>query len=379
MGIGSGLRDWEIYEELKAGRSVIATAEVVGVHPRTVRSLLVRTGGIPVRRPVGRSTRFLSLDEREEISRGLARDEPFGSIARRLGRSCSTVSREVARNGGRGRYRAQQAERDTAKRSKRPKAAKLACNPKLKAAVEAGLEKYWSPEQISMRLKVDFVDDPEMRVSHETIYQSLFVQSRGALRKELTVFLRSKRVQRSQSPATFSGRISDKVGISKRPPEVADRAVPGHWEGDMLMGKSNLSQIGTLVERTTRYLLLVRLGNKKADQVCDALVERMQTLPDTMKQSLTWDQGTEMANHLNFTLRTDIDVYFCDPQSPWQRGTNENTNGLLRQYFPKGTDLSQVTDEQLRQVEASLNDRPRKTLEWQKPIEEYTRLVATTA
>lgn len=384
-GFGGGLgrvataeRDWLLFEELKAGRSWKQAASVVGVAPATVAAMVRRTGGVAVRKPVPSTGRLLSLGEREEIHDGLVRGLSFREIGRCIGRSGSTVSREVNANGGRERYRPWRADVEAEKRRARPKTAKLVANRRLCDEVASGLKKGWSPHKIQIRLPIDFPDDEEMRVSHETIYQSIFIQSRGVFRVEMSTYLDSRRTHRTQKPAEKLSRIKDLIPISKRPPEVEDRAVPGHWEGDLILGKNGLSQIATLVERTTRYVLLAKPDSKHAPVVCDVLVDAMRGLPESMKQTLTWDRGTEMADHVNFTLATDIDVYFCDPHSPWQRGTNENTNRLLRRYFPKGMDLSQVTDQQLREVEMLLNDRPRETLDGYKPVEVYNQLVATT-
>ncbi|UOZ11664.1 IS30 family transposase [Amycolatopsis sp. WQ 127309] len=317
------------------------------------------------------------------------------AIGRMIGRSASTVSRELARNTGlTGNYRPSSAQHRAEHRAKRPKTAKLAADPVLRAVVQAGLNRKWSPRQISERLALDFPDRPEMRVSHETIYQSLYVQSRGALRRELTAALRTGRALRMPRRQTQarrerpSGRIQDMVNISERPAEAADRAVPGHWEGDLILGKDNRSAIGTLVERSTRFVMLLHLPDgRDAATVAAAMTEMIATLPPLLLGSLTWDQGKEMAHHRTITLATGLDIYFCDPHSPWQRGSNENTNGLLRQYFPKGTDLSQHTAEDLAEVAAELNGRPRETLGWRTPAEVLTKLlldqpttgVATTA
>src|SRR5439155_2447258 len=313
---------------------------------------------------VHRSGLRLSLEEREEISRGLTAGQSLRMIGARLGRAPSAIVREVADSGGRSGYRAWHAERMAGYRARRPKQAKLATNPWLRLTVEALLARRWSPEQIAARLRHDHPGQPEMWVSHETIYQSLFVQGRGALRAELARWLRTGRTHRrplGRGRADTRGQIPDMVLISERPAEVDDRAVPGHWEGDLLMGRGNHSAIGTLVERRTRYVLLVRLpSGRSAAAVRDALAERIVTLPDQLRRSLTWDRGKEMADHLGFTVDTGVQVYFCDPHSPWQRGSNENTNGLLRQYFPKGTDLSIISQEQLDDVARELNDRPRQ-------------------
>lgn len=310
----------------------------------------------------------LSLAEREEISRGIAEGLSIRAIATGLGRSPSTVCREVAANGGRSRYRAVAAHRSSRIRAKRPKPMKLETCPRLRRVVEAKLAGWWSPWQISRWLPVAYPDDQEMRVSHETIYQSLFVQGRGALRRELWQCLRTGRATRRPQgqAASTKGQIRDMVMISERPAEVADRAVPGHWEGDLIMGKGK-SSIGTLVERWSRYVMLFKPQDNTAEAVRIALTDTVQQLPEHLWKSLTWDQGSEMAQHSTFTIDTGIQVYFCDPKSPWQRGSNENTNGLLRQYFPKGTDLSVVTDDQLAAAAHGLNSRPRQTLNWMTP------------
>jgi IS30 family transposase len=322
----------------------------------------------------------LSLAEREEISLGVNRAETFTAIAGRLGRSVSTVSREVAANGGRGEYRAWRAQARARQEVRRPKTAKLACR-RLAAQVTEGLEKWWSPEEIARRLRAEFPDDPMMWVSHETIYQSLFVQGRGELRRELTRCLRTGRAsRRPQGRAVAHDRFADMVMISERPAEVADRAVPGHWEGDLIIGKNGKSAVGTLVERTTRYVLLLHLPDgRDAHRVNAAMRHAIAKLPDQLVRTITWDQGIEMARHGEFTIDTGIPIYFCDPHSPWQRGTNENTNGLLRQYMPKATDLSQHSQADLDRFAASLNDRPRKTLEYMKPSERLSELLALTA
>jgi IS30 family transposase len=302
---------------------------------------------------------------------GVAQGLGYRDIAARLGpgRSASTVSREVRRNSVRGVYRAHLAEREAVRRARRPKAAKLAVNAELRGWVRDRLALNWSPEQISVMLKAEFADRPEMRVSHETIYQSLYVQGRGELRRELARHLRTGRgLRKPRRAGTRSAAIPDLVPISERPAEAADRAVPGHWEGDLIMGAGNRSAIGTLVERTTRFVMLLHLPDgHEAAQVADAMTAAISTLPQALRRSLTWDQGREMAAHARFTVATGMQVYFCDPHSPWQRGSNENTNGLLRQYFPKGTDLSVHSREDLEAVAAELNSRPRKTLGWATP------------
>jgi IS30 family transposase len=317
-----------------------------------------------------RSGRQLSLAEREEISRGVAERVSIRCIARRLGRSPSTVSREVARNGGRRRYRAAVAEDRAWARGRRPKTAKLALDGELRAVVEDRLRQRWSPQQIARWLRTEFPGRPEMRVSHETIYLSLFVQGRGGLRKELTAYLRrghATRRPRGYSTYNGQGKLRDVLHISARPAEAADRAVPGHWEGDLLLGTST-SCIATLVERHSRFVMLVKIpGRRTAEEVNAALTAKVQTLPAALKRSLTWDQGKEMAEHAQFTVDTGVQVYFCDPRSPWQRGSNENTNGLLRQYFPKGKSMAGYTQAHLDTVADQLNGRPRQTLGWKTP------------
>ncbi len=364
---------------IASGASFEQAALAASCTPKTVQRLLNAVGGIaPTQR--ARSPLRLSLAEREEISIGLQRKESLCSIAGRLGRAPSTISREVAGNGGRRRYRATAADSAADRRARRPKVCKLAHRGRLRDEVEAMLERRWSPQQISARLIIEFPDDLSMRVSHETIYQSLFVQSRGALRKELTACLRSGRARRRphgrKNPA---GQIKAMVLISDRPAEIDDRAVPGHWEGDLIIGARGQSAIVTLVERQTRYLLLGRIGSDKTTAaVCAAIATQIQTLPEHLTRSLTWDRGKELAGHAGFSVATGLPVYFCDPHSPWQRGSNENTNGLLRQYFPRNSDLTLHDQAALDHVAHSLNDRPRRTLEWSKPSERLTELLAMT-
>jgi len=360
---------FEIWDRFEAGESLRSISRRLGRPPSTIRSHVV---SLRFRRPLPAaewSPQRLSLSEREEISRGLAAGESLRGIATRLGRAASTVSREVAGNGGRSEYRAAVAHRASRHRAQRPKPAKLATHQRLQAAVEEKLELWWSPRQISRWLCEAYPGDEEMRVSHETIYQSLFIQGKGALRKELWRCLRTGRATRRPQgrPKSTKGQIRDMVMISQRPPEVEDRAVPGHWEGDLLMGKRQTA-IGTLVERWSRYVMLFALpdGNS-AEAVRVALSATVQRLPEHLWESLTWDQGKEMAQHVQFSVDTGVAVFFCDPNSPWQRGTNENTNGLLRQYFPKGTDMSKLTQDDLDQAAYSLNTRPRQTLNWMTP------------
>jgi IS30 family transposase len=325
-----------------------------------------------------RSELRLSLAEREEISRGVAEGATFAAIASGLKRSASTVSREVAANGGRSKYRAHAADERAVSLLARPKVMKLARCVRLRGEVEARLEQRWSPQQIAKSLRHDFPEESEMWVSHETIYTSLFVQGRGALRKELAGCLRTGRaIRRPQGRVqTNKGKLGRMVMISDRPAEIEDRAVPGHWEGDLIMGSACKSAIGTLVERSTRYVMLMHLPDgHNAEQVRLALANTIGRLPAELRRSLTWDQGKEMADHVRFTIDSGVTVYFCDPHSPWQRGSNENTNGLLRQYFPKSTDLGGVTQQQLDDVAAELNGRPRQTLGWRPPSEKFAELV----
>ena len=369
----------EIRRRVASGEAIGSIAADLGRTKRTIHRVIVRAGSIPPR-ATGRSPLRLSVAEREEISLGLRGGESFRRIATSLGRRTSTVSREVAANGGRRRYRAHLAETRATTRARRPRPAKLARNRPLRRIVERLLELHWSPQQISWQLRQDHPHEPEMWVSHETIYQSLFVQGRGALRAELTRCLRTGRARRRPAGrARPSGELADMVLLSERPAEVEDRAVPGHWEGDLIIGKANRSAIGTLVERQTRFLLLVALPNgRTAEAVRAALAERILALPVELRRSLTWDRGKEMAEHVRFTVETGVQVYFCDPHSPWQRGSNENTNGLVRQYFPKGTDLSAHSQAHLDAVARELNGRPRQTLGWMKPSEALAKVVALT-
>ena len=345
-----------------------------------VYTLLARCGGIRPRARC-RSARALTVAEREEISRGIASGRSLRSIARVLNRSPSTLSREVRRNGGRTRYRASEADKQAWKRARRPKRCRLACRPQLRQLVEEKLREAWAPQQITGWLQRTYPGDEFYRVSHETIYRSLFIQARGAFKKELTRYLRSKRTIRRSRHATRKGRgggqIQDLISIRERPASVEDRAVPGHWEGDLLAGSNN-SHIVTLVERHSRYVMLAKVARKDTATVVTALIEHARQLPGELYRSLTWDRGLEMADHKRFTLATDIAVYFCDPKSPWQRGSNENTNGLLRQYFPKKTDLSVHSQEHLDAVARQLNGRPRQTLQFETPAERFSACVAST-
>jgi IS30 family transposase len=318
------------------------------------------------------------LEDRESISRGLAAELSHRAIGVLLNRSQSVVSREVCRNGGNANYRAADAQRRADEQRRRPKPFRLGTHARLHDEVARRLADDFSPEQVSNRLRKDFPDDPEMRVSHETIYQTLFVQARGELNTQLKLALRSGRAARRPAGSTRpkQARIADMVNISERPAEVADRAVPGHWEGDLIIGKGGKSQLVTLVERQTRFVLLARVPyDRFADRVALILSQKVKTLPEALFRSLTWDQGTEMADHARFTVATGVPVYFCDPHSPWQRGSNENTNGLLRQYFPKGTDLSEHTQAELDRVADLLNRRPRQTLDWDTPAERLDSLL----
>ena len=338
----------------------------------------IKDEAVLTRRRVARSPRWLSFEERERISRGVAAGESGRAIARSLGRAPSTVCREIRAGGGRRRYRAIGAERRADRLARRPKATKLSLCPALVAEVERGLGVGWSPQQISARLRLEFPDDPGMRISHGTIYLSLFVQSRGELRRQLAAQLRTGRsTRRARGRQDHRGQIVEMVNISERPADVEDRAVPGHWEGDLIMGADNRSAVATLVERQTRFLMLAHLGrDRRTEPVIEALKERIKLLPEHLVRSLTWDQGRELAAHKQFSIETGVQVYFCDPRSPWQRGSNENTNGLLRQYLPKGTDLAVHDQDALDRIAALLNGRPRQTLGWMNPAEKMTELLA---
>jgi len=370
------------WEAVRSGLGVPEASAVAGV-PGTAEAWFRRAGGVKGNGPGPVSGRYLSVAEREEIAVGVAADEPLAVIAARLGRHPSSIGREVRRNAdSRGQYRALVAQARAEERARRPKTARLAADPRLRGWVQAGLEKRWSPEQVSAALRREFPDEPEMRVSHETIYQSIYVQGRGALRRELAGSLRTGRALRRprRRGDQRSGRIPGMVMISERPAEVADRAVPGHWEGDLIAGARNASAIGTLVERTTRFVLLLHLPHgHDAGSVAAAMTAAMAGLPAALRRSLTWDQGKEMSGHREITLATDLDIYFCDPHSPWQRGSNENTNGLLRQYFPKGTDLSAHGRDRLDEVAAELNARPRKTLGWRTPAQALDEILLADA
>jgi len=370
----------ELWERWKEGEGLHAIARALGKSHSCIFGHLKPSGGI---RPPGRrrSGRVLTLAEREEISRGIVAGRSIRLMARALARSPSTVSREIARNGGAPRYRASAADKRAWKKALRPKTCKLAVHARLRQVVAAKLEKDWSPGQIAGWLKRRYPDAEARCVSHETIYRSLYVQARGVLKKELMAHLRFMRLIRRSRHATQNkdqrGQIVNAVPISERPASVEDRAVPGHWEGDLLCGPNN-SNIVTLVERHSRYVMLARVRSRDTQTVINALIKQARKLPDELSKSLTWDRGKELADHKRFTMETDIDVYFCDPQSPWQRGSNENTNRLLRQYFPKGTDLSPYSQTQLNKVARRLNERPRKTLDFQTPAERFSECVAST-
>jgi IS30 family transposase len=370
----------ELRRRIWEGETFARAAAAVGCSTKSIQRLMARTSGLKPRAKPRASLR-LSLAEREEVSRGLGAAESARAIAARLGRAPSTVARDIVANGGRRHYRAWRADARAAKLTRRPKVPKLVRCPRLRHEVERRLALRWSPQQIAARLVVDYPEDREMRVSHETIYQSLFVQARGALRLELARCLRTGRAQRRPRPQTKSrhGQLVDMVLLSDRPAAVADRAVPGHWEGDLIIGKAGGSAIGTLIERQSRYVMLLDLPEGRlAEHVRTRLAAKILELPEQLRRSLTWDRGKEMAEHARFTIDTGVQVYFCDPHSPWQRGSNENVNGLLRQYFPKGTDLSVHDATHLDAVAAELNARPRQTLGWVTPSEAFARAVAMT-
>ena len=368
-----------MWDRWQKGESLNAIARLFDRHHSAIQGILSRTGGIrPSERR--RSRLALTIAEREEISRGVVAGHSIRSIAMSLERAPSTVSREISRNGGRRRYRANQADRAAWDRARRPKICKLAENRALARIVTEKLQLEWSPRQIAGWLKRTYPSDENDQVSHETIYRTLFIQARGALKKELLQHLRRTRAMRRSRHHTQKtadhGRITDAVSIRERPPSVEDRAVPGHWEGDLLFGSNN-SQIATLVERHSRCVMLARVKSKDTETVINALIKQAHKLPRELYKSLTWDRGKEMADHKRFSLDTDIKVYFCDPQSPWQRGSNENTNGLVRQYFPKGMDLSNVHQNRLNAVARRLNERPRETLNFETPAERFSQCVAS--
>jgi IS30 family transposase len=369
----------DMWRRWKAGYSIREICQALKRNSSPVYQQLAICGGIA---PSGRIRAVvLKMAEREEISRGLSSGESFRSIARRLGRAPSTVSREVVRHGGGARYRANHADYEASVSALRPKPCRLALNGALRKVVASKLALEWSPEQVSGWLRIRYPDDESMQISHETIYKSLFIQARGVLKKELIKHLRSGRrfrYARKSASSELRGKIPDTISIRERPAEAEDRAIPGHWEGDLLYG-TKTSQIITLVERHSRYTALIKVADHKTENVVAALTRHVRTLPNSLWRSLTWDHGKEMSNHVNFSVATDVKVYFCDPSSPWQRGTNENTNGLLRQYFPKGADLSDVTQSQLNKVALRLNQRPRKTLGFKTPADKLRASVAPSA
>lgn len=370
----------ELWERWKKGESLESIGRALGKPASSIYKAASAHGGVaPLARC--RASRVLQTVEREEISRGIAAGLSMRQIALRLGRAVSTVSREIGRHGGLQRYRAGSADRQAMLSARRPKACKLALQRPLCRAVASKLRENWSPRQISEWLKCAYPGDSSMQISHESIYRTLFIQARGALKKELLEHLRrAGMIRRGRRPADDSGKqgqIVDAVSIRERPAEAEDRAVPGHWEGDLLMGGTS-SQIATLVERSTRFVMLVKIEQKDSSIVAGALARKIRRLPVELKRSLTWDRGSEMAAHKQFTVASDVKVYFCDPRSPWQRGSNENTNGLLRQYFPKGHDLSMYSQANLNKVAAQLNGRPRETLGWKNPAEAFSSLVAST-
>jgi IS30 family transposase len=368
-----------LWDQWRRGDSIAEIARGLGRYPATVRWVLKTHGGISPRER-RRSDRTLSLIERETLSRGLAQGRPLRRLAEEMGRSPSTISREVKRNGGRERYRAEQADKRAWVSASRPKVCVLVSRRRLQRIVAAKLKSNWSPEQIAQWLKLEYPDDEMMRVSHETIYRSLYVQTRGALKKELMAHLRFQRLMRQSKRVRSEGgrgKITGAISISERPAAIEDRAVPGHWEGDLLAGSNN-SYVSTLVERQSRFLTLVRVRSKHTQEVVGALKRVIGRLPAQLRQSLTWDRGSELSKHKDFSMATDMQVYFCDPYSPWQRGSNENTNGLLRQYFPKGKDLSSLTQRQLDKIARELNERPRKTLGFLTPAQKLQQIVALT-
>jgi len=368
-----------MWERWRKGESLQKIAQLFDRNHSSIQRILADTGGIRPA-PRHRSRLALTLAEREEISRSLVVGHSIRSIAASLRRAASTISREINRNGGLASYRASTADQAAWDRAHRPKTCKLVANPELARIVAGKLQRLWAPEQIAGWLKHEYPGDEHFQVSHETIYRSLFIQARGALKKELLQYLRRTRAMRRSRHHTQKtgdhGRILNTVSISERSATVEDRAVPGHWEGDLLIGSKN-SQMATLVERQSRYVMLVKVAGHDTETVINALIKHAHKLPRELYQSLTWDRGHEMADHSRFTLATDIQVYFCDPRSPWQRGSNENTNGLLRQYFPKGTDLSVYSQAKLNAVARQLNTRPRKTLNYETPAERFNQFVAS--
>ncbi|MEW8431050.1 MAG: IS30 family transposase [gamma proteobacterium symbiont of Ctena orbiculata] len=378
-GLSQNLKQ-EVWRRWRSGESLSDIARAVNSQPGSIFGVLRLHGGIsPAKRC--RAEISLTLSEREEISRGLSAGRSMRAIAADLMRSPSTISREIARNGGIDRYRAIQADEKAWDRARRPKLCLLAINGRLRRTVAEKLALDWSPEQISGWLKKTFSDDENMYVSHETIYRSIYIQARGVLKKELQKHLRTQRIFRQSRYNNLRGiprwRIIDAVSISERPPEIEDRAIPGHWEGDLIAGSAN-THIATLVERKSRFSMLIKVAGKDTKTVVSAISRQIKRLPVELRKSVTWDRGAEMANHKDFTVATDAKVYFCDPSSPWQRGTNENTNRLLRQYFPKKTDLSVYTQRELNQVAKKLNQRPRKVLDFQTPADTLQQCVAKT-
>ena len=371
----SALQKKELWNRWKNGQSLSEIGRALGKHAGSIHGVLSANGGIAPRERKQRGD-ALTLSEREEISRSLAMQCSLRSIANRLGRAPSTISREINRNGGIQSYRAAAAEARSGEQARRPKACKLATNKQLNAIVAERLSEDWSPQQISGWLARTYGADMEMQVSHETIYQSLFIQARGLLKRELISHLRSRRMMRRGKTSTTEGQprgqIIDAISIRERPAHVEDRAVPGHWEGDLLSGAKN-THIATLVERHSRFVMLVKLAGKDAQSVASALIKEVKKLPEGVMETLTWDRGGEMAQHKRFTVHTDVQMYFCDPRSPWQRGSNENTNRLLRQYLPDGTDLSAYSQVDLNAIALKLNTRPRKTLAFMTPIDKLAQ------
>lgn len=370
----------EVWHRWKAGQSLSDISRALEKRACTVHRVLASRGGIaPAART--RSPHTLTLAEREDISRGLVIGRSFRRIATDLGRPTSTISREVNRHGGRDAYRATQADQQAWAQAERPKPYRLAIHPRLRKIVARKLALEWSPEQIAGWLKLQFPGSEAMQVSHETIYRSLFIQARGVLKKELAAHLRSRRMMRKSKLASTEGQrrgqIVDAISISERPADIEDRAIPGHWEGDLITGSKN-THIATLVERQSRFTMLVKVNGRDTASVVSALSRQVRKLPVELRKSLTWDRGGELASHKQFTIATDVKVYFCDPQSPWQRGTNENTNRLLRQYFPKGTDLSVHSQAELNRIALRLNQRPRKTLGFITPADKLSAAVALT-
>ena len=376
----TGAESANLWERWKRGEGLHAIGQALGRGHTSIDAHIRPSGGIrpPNRR---RAARALTMAEREEISRGIVEGQSLRAIAKALGRAPSTISREIDRNGGSRRYRAEASDQRAWKQALRPKLCKLALYGHVRQAVAGKLAMKWSPEQIAGWLKRTYPEDEARRVSHETIYRSLYVQARGVLKRELMAHLRSERAFRRSRHATQkrgkNGRIIDAVPISERPASIEDRAVPGHWEGDLLCG-SKSSFIVTLVERHTRYVMLAKVQNSLTQTVIDALIRQARKLPDELYKSLTWDRGHELADHKRFSMATNVDVYFCDPQSPWQRGSNENTNRLLRQYLPRGADLAPHTQAELNKIARQLNERPRKTLDFQSPAERFSECVAST-